>query len=155
MSWQCSCGYAAGDYDVVCAKCGSAKPRMVAAEVSATAVTTETTDVSSGSKIGTRYKDAYQVASALVAIGATLKGVGIIGAIIVILIAVTASQSVASAGVALLGGVIFGGIWFGLFFVLGILVSAQGQILKATLDSAVNTSPFLTNDEKAKVIDIP
>ena len=84
-----------------------------------------------------------------------MKGVGIIGAIIVILIAVTASQSVASAGVALLGGVIFGGIWFGLFFVLGILVSAQGQILKATLDSAVNTSPFLTNDEKAKVIDIP
>jgi hypothetical protein len=79
---------------------------------------------------------------------------GIIGAIIIALIAVMASQAAASAAVGLLGGLVFGGIWFGLFFVLGILVSAQGQILRATLDTAVNTSPFLTNEDKACVIDL-
>lgn len=26
MSWRCSCGYSAGDYDVVCSKCGAERP---------------------------------------------------------------------------------------------------------------------------------
>lgn len=155
MSWHCSCGYVAGDYDVVCSKCGSGRPRVVVADVGGTVATTATADLSSsGSKTGERYRDAYRVACALVGIGTTLKGVGIIGAIIITLIAAMASQAVASAAVGLLAGLVFGGIWFGLFFVLGILVSAQGQILRATLDTAVNTSPFLTNEDKARVIDL-
>jgi hypothetical protein len=40
-------------------------------------------------------------------------------------------------------------------YVLGILVSAQGQILKASLDNAVNGSPFLTNEHRAKVMSLP
>ena len=39
-------------------------------------------------------------------------------------------------------------------YVLGILVSAQGQILKATLDSAVTNSPFLTEDQMAEVMSL-
>jgi hypothetical protein len=26
MPWQCSCGFEAGDYDVICQKCGAARP---------------------------------------------------------------------------------------------------------------------------------
>lgn len=29
MPWQCSCGYEAGDYDVVCSKCGSGRPKSI------------------------------------------------------------------------------------------------------------------------------
>src|ERR1035438_9616059 len=87
MSWHCSCGYVAGDYDVVCSKCGSGRPRVVVADVGGTVATTATADLSSsGSKTGERYRDAYRVACALVGIGTTLKGVGIIGAIIITLI---------------------------------------------------------------------
>lgn len=39
-------------------------------------------------------------------------------------------------------------------FVLGVLVAAQGQILKATLDTAVHGSPFLEKEEMAKVMSL-
>lgn len=41
-----------------------------------------------------------------------------------------------------------------LFYLLGIFVSAQGQILSASLDSAVNSSPFLTQEQKARVMSL-
>ncbi len=37
-------------------------------------------------------------------------------------------------------------------FILGMLISAQGQILMASLDGSVNTSPFLSEAGKAKVM---
>jgi hypothetical protein len=52
----------------------------------------------------------------------------------------------------MLGGLLAAGLWFALFFILGSLVSAQGQILKATLDGAVNTSPFLTDEQRAQMM---
>lgn len=39
-------------------------------------------------------------------------------------------------------------------FVLGILISAQGQTLKATLDTAVNGSPLLTKDEMRQIMSL-
>lgn len=39
-------------------------------------------------------------------------------------------------------------------YVLGILVAAQGQILKATLDTAVTSSPFLKTEEMAEVMSL-
>ena len=39
-------------------------------------------------------------------------------------------------------------------YVLGILVAAQGQILKATLDTAVTNSPFLKKEEMARVMSL-
>jgi hypothetical protein len=41
-----------------------------------------------------------------------------------------------------------------LFYLLGVLVAAQGQILLASLDSAVNSSPLLTNDQKAEILSL-
>jgi Flp pilus assembly protein TadB len=39
-------------------------------------------------------------------------------------------------------------------YVLGILVAAQGEILKATLDTAVTNSPFLKTEEMATVMSL-
>jgi hypothetical protein len=45
------------------------------------------------------------------------------------------------------------GVLIGLiFYALGVLVSVQGQILLATLDSAVNSSPLLSRDEVRLVL---
>jgi hypothetical protein len=55
-------------------------------------------------------------------------------------------------GIALGAGLLISGLWFALFFVLGTIVSAQGQILKANIDCAVNTAPFLTSQQKARVM---
>ncbi len=46
------------------------------------------------------------------------------------------------------------GIWFALFFVSGVLLSAQGQLLRASLDVAVNTSPGLTDAEKTRMLKV-
>jgi hypothetical protein len=55
-------------------------------------------------------------------------------------------------GILLLTGVGFGFISMFLFWLAGTIVSAVGQILKAILDTAVNTSPFLTPEEKQRII---
>ena len=39
-----------------------------------------------------------------------------------------------------------------LFWLVGTFVSAVGQILKAILDTAVNTSPFLSSHEKQHIV---
>ena len=51
-------------------------------------------------------------------------------------------------------GAITAGLVGALFFILGVLVSAQGQLLKASVDGAVNNSPFLTNEQRAKIMSI-
>jgi hypothetical protein len=51
-----------------------------------------------------------------------------------------------NAEIPLIVAIIFGGTVWLVFFIWGVLVSAQGQILKASLDGAVNGSPFLTNE---------
>lgn len=86
-----------------------------------------------------RYTDAYLVARATCSIGSTIKIIGIIIAII-IAVAGLASDSHDMMFLGVMASVITGA----LFYVIGVLVSAQGQILKATLDAAVNSSPFLS-----------
>jgi hypothetical protein len=56
--------------------------------------------------------------------------------------------------VVLIVGVLYGGIVFLFFYVVGVIVSAQGQILKAGLDTSVHTSPFVSNDDKAKIMSL-
>jgi hypothetical protein len=44
-------------------------------------------------------------------------------------------------------------VWF-LFFVFGVIVSAQGQQLLATLDAAVHSSPFMDTAAKAQAMSL-
>lgn len=92
-----------------------------------------------------RYTDAYLVAQTVNGTGQTVKFVGFLFAALITLVGlVAASRMGAAAG--------FAGLFLGIlvalpFYALGVLVSAQGQILKATLDTAVNTSPVFSQDE--------
>jgi ribosomal protein S27AE len=102
-----------------------------------------------------RYADAYIVAGTVNAFGLTIKVVGvIIGAIIVLLSFAAGSNGGVGILFALIGVAIAGTIAT-LLYILGTLASAQGQILKATLDSAVNTSRILSDHDCAEVMSLP
>lgn len=101
-----------------------------------------------------RYHDAYLVARATAAIGQIVKSIGVgLGIIIALGAVILATQTQQSAIVAL-GGVIAGAVVGIPLFVLGILVAAQGQVLKAALDNAVHTSPFLQKEDMARIMSL-
>ncbi len=109
------------------------------------------------SALTTRYRDAYTVANVTVGFGTIIKVVGVIIGVILAYFGFTiagpgrANDPSALFGIILIAlGVVVGA----LFYVIGILVSAQGQILKATLDSAVNTSPFLEDEHRTKIMSL-
>ncbi len=104
-----------------------------------------------------RYLDAYRVAAATVAIGQAVKVLAIcLAGIALVVPMVGVSQSIAnqltaSATPLLLG--LVAAVAVGVpFYALGILVSAIGQVLKATLDTAVHTSPFLDKNQMAQIM---
>jgi hypothetical protein len=57
--------------------------------------------------------------------------------------------------VCLVIGAMAGGLTTGIFFLQGVLLSAQGQLLKAQADGAVHSSPFLTDEERATAMSLP
>jgi hypothetical protein len=105
-----------------------------------------------------RYNDAYLVARVTNGFGGIIKGFGVVIAVLLGLVGVVfvisgrAGDATFAMGVlTIVSGIIVGT----LFYIIGILVSAQGQILKASLDSAVNNSPFLTNEHRARIMSLP
>jgi hypothetical protein len=106
-----------------------------------------------------RYADAYRVARATVLIGNLIKVFGVLLGLLVGggLFALAATQGRVVGGTGAIGffvGLLVGGSIFAVFFVLGVVISAQGQLIKATLDGAVNGSPFLTNDQRAEAMSL-
>jgi hypothetical protein len=94
----------------------------------------------------------------LVGLGTTIKVVGfVVGGLIVF-----SGLNLGGGGFARgMGGldqpiaiasIITAGIVTGFFFVIGVLVSSQGQVLRATLDSAVNTSTLLSNSDRIGIM---
>ena len=105
-----------------------------------------------------RYKDAYIVARVTNGFGGVIKAIGvIIGGLLAVGGFVVASNGGPRDPMSALGivGIVVGVIAGALFYIIGVLVSAQAQILKASLDSAVNTSPFLTNEHRATIMSLP
>ena len=101
----------------------------------------------------TRYQDSYRVARTINAAGDFVKLLGI-GAGIFVTVGFMALGSVlgmadGSASVALiLFGLVAGAMSWAVFWIAGILISSLGEQLLATLDAAVHTSPFLSDDQK-------
>jgi len=114
---------------------------------------------SSRNPVVDRYADGYRVAKFQVGIGATIKIVSVvIGGLIVLLSLAEAFETQRQMGMLSRAGASLG-FMFGLRigaggFSIGVIVSAQGQLTKATIDSAVNTSPFLNMDEKARMMSL-
>ena len=102
-----------------------------------------------------RYADAYVVAQTIEGVGMTIKAVGIlVGA----LLALASLGSATKGGVGIVFafmGIAVAGTIAAVLFLLGILASAHGQLLKATLDIAVNTSRVLTDQDRARIMSTP
>ncbi len=47
-----------------------------------------------------------------------------------------------------------GGMVAGIGWVIGVIVAAKGQELQAVLDACINTSPFLSDSEKATAMSL-
>jgi hypothetical protein len=105
-----------------------------------------------------RYLDAYRVARATVAIiGLVLRALALCLAGLCLFAALAggnwsiANQLLASTGPVLMGAVaaVAAGVPL---YARGILVCAIGQVLRATLDTAVGTSPFFDQDRMAQIV---
>lgn len=107
-------------------------------------------------KMRSRYRNAYQVARTIVGVGGSFKVIGVIlSGLIVILSFMAITQTRSGMGLAMgILGLVIGLIVGALIYLIGVIVAAQGQILKANLDTAVNTSPFLTNDIRAEIMSL-
>ena len=100
-----------------------------------------------------RYTDSYLVARTVVGFGFTVKILAFLIGICVAAISIfTAAKSHSS--ITFFGGLVIAFVVAVPIYILGVLVSAQGQILKATLDTAVNSSQFLTKEEMRQIMSL-
>ena len=92
----------------------------------------------------TRYRNGYRVAGTLDGVGSLAQGGGavvVIGGIVFVIFGPSGAMTWIAGSVAVLIGFVF--------LLLGTLVSAVGQGIKASFDTAVHTSPFLTEGQKS------
>jgi hypothetical protein len=99
-----------------------------------------------------RYTDAYRVARAVIAFGTIVKAIGVVVAVIIVVAGLASSGELGGRG--LIGGLLLGAMVGLVFWIAGVFVVAVGQLLRASLDTAVNTSPMFSKAEKAKVMGI-
>lgn len=163
--WRCSkCGEEVEDDFDVCWNCQTGKDGAVSETYSLAAASktkggddVKVKDAPEVASLMRRYRDAYLEARAVNGYGIFIKVAAIIAALLLSLIGfmIFAEQRGGKSDAAIGLGVVVVGICVGLlFYLIGVLVSAQGQILKASLDSAVNNSPFLTNEHRAKIMSL-
>ena len=97
-----------------------------------------------------RYRDAYSVAESIIGWGVLLKVLGIVGAIAIAVFGLVAGANFGMG--AIVASFIVAASVGATLYALGVTVAAQGQIIRAVLDTAVNTSPLLSTEEKRDVI---
>lgn len=101
-----------------------------------------------------RYKDAYFVANSITGIGTLVKVLGVIAGVILFLLQAVTTSYLFRNEAAIVMSFITSFIAGLIIYVVGVLVSAQGQMLKASLDSAVHSSPFLDDEQRARVMSL-
>jgi hypothetical protein len=107
-----------------------------------------------------RYKHAYSASkitsflSYLIQIGAVILAAMLVGAGLFAASRMSGPTGMPSefsfvvAAIGCASGVVVGS----LFYILGILVASQAQLTLASIDAAVNSAPFLTDDQKLSII---
>ena len=106
------------------------------------------------SRVIKRYRDAYLIAQRITSVGACVKSIGIAAGIVILLgdLIIYGAPGGQLGTVPFATGLISGSFSGGLLYLIGVLISATGELNKAQLDSAVNTSPFLTDDQRAEAM---
>lgn len=164
MAWICNgCGVENSSKIWQCPQCGIMKGESQIPNSTASINTAfDFSNISKRTKtLLKRYGDAYLVARFTVGLGNTIKGIGFLLAALIFLGSLFFAFFAARQGteevffVVLVIGTVNSIIVGLIFYVLGVLIAAQGQILKASLDGAVNNSPFITTDIKAEIMSLP
>jgi hypothetical protein len=93
-----------------------------------------------------RYRDSYAVSRVIIGAGSGVKRAGFFVGILL------AIASFAADGNWILIGLCGTLLTTISFYVTGVIIEAQGQILRASLDTAVNSSPLLENQQKAEIL---
>ncbi|HKE32517.1 MAG TPA: hypothetical protein VKD65_12390 [Candidatus Angelobacter sp.] len=105
-----------------------------------------------------RYRDGYRAANFTTGIGTAIKILGAVLGVVVAALGILASLEIIGSSrvdsVFAFISVLSGIFTFGTFFIAGVIVSALGHQLKASLDSAVNSSPFLDVPAKARAMSL-
>jgi len=156
--WKCKkCGEELEDSFDSCWKCNTpddgSSPRLTSSPISTTKTSrSEQGSLPSTTSVTQRYSDAYLMARTINGIGTVVKLIAIIlcGCILLGSIIEFSKESVLS-GFAVIIAAFVTAIPI---YILGVLAAALGEILKATLDTAVTNSPFLKKEEMAKVMSL-
>ncbi|HLM80102.1 MAG TPA: hypothetical protein VK302_05660 [Terriglobales bacterium] len=126
--------------------------------MSAAVVTTLVPEFSESTIIIERYQDAYRAAEATVAFGETVRlggvvlgGIVLVGALVEFLLNPAEHSGFPVVFASLVACVVFVVL---ISQILAMGFHGQGQLLKAALDSGVNSSPFLTNAQRARVLSL-
>lgn len=155
--WKCgNCGEDVEDDFEVCWNCqterGAASPTEGTSAISATPVKAARPvrrPAALGEQLGKRYRDAYRVARVTVFFGDVAKGLAFVFGSISLVFAFAVSGR--STPLALVAG-LFGAFAGLLLYVAGVLVAVLGQLLLTCIDQVINTSPFLTDSERAAIM---
>jgi hypothetical protein len=106
-------------------------------------------------RITQRAADSYERADKTYAVGDLIKLISIVFGILVFLFGLFNVARFGGLGSFLLGTVL-GAISFAIvtlpLYAFGALLCAQAKILEATIDTSINTSPFLPNDAKIRAL---
>jgi hypothetical protein len=122
-------------------------------------------------KLLKRYRDGYLASNWIGRIGTAVKTIGAILAVLVWFITVIVGKKIMANqtvelwlrdGLQLSAGkqddilfytsLVLALVIYGVLALMGTLISAMGQVVRAVLDTAVNTSPFLSTEEKGDVM---
>lgn len=136
-----------------CSKCGEPLPAALKAALGhgkpASVAADGGKSIGDGTPAVQRYRDAYRVATVLDGVGNAIKAIGAVVGFVGLLVVAVSGSGVIGSGSSFVLGVVVGGFFAGIFFVAGVVVSAHGQTLRASLDTAVYSSCFLTDSERA------
>ena len=107
-----------------------------------------------------RYKDAYIVATVVISFGTALKVIGFVLGAGAFIAGFAFTENATRMPDAIrtsyiVGGVVLGIILWLIFYVLGVLSSCQGQVLRASLDEAVYVCPFFTDANRVIAGSLP
>lgn len=103
-----------------------------------------------------RYREAYGNARATNALGGTIKTLGAVVGILAVLLGLKSLGDTRELGSSFMGLLmIMVGIIIGITgWAMGAVIQAGAQMTLAQLDCAVNTSPFLTNEQRASMMSL-
>ncbi len=114
--------------------------------------------------VRTRYRDAYYYSRFIDTIGKILKGIGFVGGGLIFVVGLAimgggprsgiGSVDSAAVGLGLIIFGLYGGLWMFIWWLWGVVWRAAGQFLKASLDGAVHTSPFLSDLDRAEIMSL-